>query len=98
MSKFRLQPLITFLIVRGTAWLIVHLKHLKTSDSLPIFYVNRAAEASYPLLSVQIAREWTSCMHLPKSMMACSRPKTHMPKGIKILYWYDSHSVAGWSE
>ena len=29
-------------------------------------------------------------MHLPKSMMACSRPKTRVPRGFKILYWYGS--------
>ena len=34
------------------------------------------------------ALAWTNCMHLPKSMMDCSRPKTHAPRGFKILYWY----------
>jgi hypothetical protein len=37
-------------------------------------------------------------MHLPKSMMACSRPKMHALWEFKILYWYGLRSVAGWSE
>src|ERR1039457_1318822 len=36
------------------------------------------------ILYICHASAWTSCMHFPNSMMACSRPKMHVSLGIQV--------------